>query len=74
MIKDAWTSLWEAHKLQATKDGAWAEVSGAIKNPGKTFFLKLASEAVRRVNAMRYASGLIYARNEGIGVRAIELE
>jgi DDE superfamily endonuclease len=61
-IKDVWTSMWEEYKFQAIKNGQWAEISGAIKNPGKTFFLKLAAEAVRRVNTMRDVNGLTFAR------------
>lgn len=61
-IKDAWTDLWEQYKFKAIRDGDWADVSGAIKNPGKTFFLKLAAESVRRVNAMKDANGISYAR------------
>ena len=37
-IKDAWTTLWEQYKFQAIKEGRWAQVSGAIVNPGKPFF------------------------------------
>jgi hypothetical protein len=61
-IKDAWTSLWEQYKFEAIRDGNWADVSGSIRNPGKTFFLKLAAESVRRVNAMKDSNGIGYAR------------
>jgi hypothetical protein len=61
-IKDEWTTLWEAYKFKAIADGEWQKVSGAIKNPGKTFFLNLAAEAVRKVNAQRDSNGISYAR------------
>ncbi len=41
-------------------DGGW---SGALKNPGKTFFLELAAASVRDVNHERTkTSGLTFAR------------
>ena len=42
-------------------NGAW---SGKLKNPGKRFFLELAAEAVRKINEMRDAAGISYARKE----------
>ncbi len=44
-IKDEWTNQWEAYKFQSIKDKNWQDKSGAIKNPGKTFFLGLAAES-----------------------------
>jgi hypothetical protein len=44
------------------KEGQWASGSGAIQNPGKTFFLHLAAKAVQLVNAMHDADGIGYAR------------
>ena len=41
-----------------SKEGA----SGNLKTPGKQFFLKLASDAVRDVNGQRDRNGLSYAR------------
>jgi DDE superfamily endonuclease len=61
-IKDRWTELWEAYKLEAIQKGEWQEVSGALKNPGKTFFLKLAARAVADVNKCRDKNGLTFAR------------
>ena len=61
-IKDVWTSLWDEYKFKAIKEDNWQEKSGAIKNPGKTFFLELASEAVRRVNNARDNNGVAYSR------------
>jgi hypothetical protein len=61
-FKDEWSPMWEEYKYQAIKDGQWASGSGAIKIPGKTFFLHLAAKAVQRVSAMRDANGIGYAR------------
>jgi hypothetical protein len=61
-IKDEWSSMSEEYKYQAIKDGQWASWSGAIKNPGKEFFLLLAAKAVQRVIAMRDANRIGYAR------------
>jgi hypothetical protein len=61
-IKDEWSSMWGECKYQASKDGQWASGSGSIKNPGKMFVLHLAAKAIQRVNAMRDANGIGYAR------------
>jgi DDE superfamily endonuclease len=61
-IKDSWMAHWESYKLDAIKKGMWQDVSGAIKNPGKRFFLKLAATAVQEVNSCRDSQGLTYAR------------
>lgn len=68
-IKDAWKRRWEAFKLEMMDSGAWCndsgngkKWSGKLKNPGKSFFLKLAADAVREVNSERDADGLTYAR------------
>jgi len=54
-IKDSWMAHWESYKLDAIKKGMWQDVSGAIKNLGKHFFLKLAATAVQEVNSCRVA-------------------
>ena len=61
--------MWDDYKFQAIKDGKWkdggrvdGQSSGALENPGKTFFLKLAAEAVRRVNLQRDKNGVSFAR------------
>jgi hypothetical protein len=54
--------MWEEYKYQAIKDGQWASGSGALQNPGKTFFLHVAAKAVQRVNVIRDANGIGYAR------------
>ena len=53
--------LIEADELfnAVRRDGPW---SGKLKNPGKRFFLELAAKLVRKVNEMRDAAGLSYAR------------
>lgn len=68
-IKDEWMAMWDAYKFNAIKNGEWKDggradgnSSGALQNPGKTFLLKLAAEAVRRVNAQRTKSGISFAR------------
>jgi hypothetical protein len=42
--------IWDDYKFKAIKDGLWCEGSGALQNPGKPFFLRMAVEAARRVN------------------------
>ncbi len=49
-IKDAWMEIWDDYKFKAIKDGLWREGSGVLQNPGKSFFLHMAVEAVRWVN------------------------
>ena len=53
---------WESYKLDAIKKGMWQDKSGATKNPGKRFFLKLAANAVQEVNSCRDSQGLTYVR------------
>ncbi|RLN69414.1 hypothetical protein BBJ28_00022260 [Nothophytophthora sp. Chile5] len=68
-IKDVWRRLWNEKKIELIEDKAWqnktrknGESSGKLKNPGKYFFLGLASLAVQEVNAHRDENGLTYAR------------
>jgi hypothetical protein len=61
-IKDAWMEIWDDYKFKAIKDGLWREGSGALQNPGKPFFLRMAAEAVRWVNEQHDQTGLTYAR------------
>lgn len=64
-IKDAWRSRWEDYKYECIKDGNWVDginSSGKLPNPGKGFFLRLAADAVREVNAQRDKNGVQYAR------------
>ncbi|KAE9101766.1 hypothetical protein PF010_g14342 [Phytophthora fragariae] len=68
-IKDACRRKWNEKKIELIeggdfqntqrKDGSW---SGKLKNPGKKFFLSLAAECVREVNAHRDKNGVNYAR------------
>ncbi len=61
-IKDAWMEIWDDYKFKAIKDGLWREGYGALQNPRKSFFLRMAAEAVRRVNEQCDQTGLTYAR------------
>jgi hypothetical protein len=54
--------MWEEYKHQTIKDSLWASGPGVLQNPGKTFVLHLAAKAVQRVNAIRDANGIDYAR------------
>eukprot|EP00474_Spongospora_subterranea_P006152 CRZ06610.1 hypothetical protein [Spongospora subterranea] len=68
-IKDEWTRRWELYKFEQIKSGVGfknigrkdGRNSGAIKNPKKTWFLQLAADCVRAVNAMRDENGVSYA-------------
>ncbi|OWY94915.1 hypothetical protein PHMEG_00035222 [Phytophthora megakarya] len=65
-IKDVWTKRWEAKKVEmirvnkwqndARSDGSWSD---APRNPGKSFFLNLAADAVGDVNLQRTKKGKI---------------
>ena len=48
--------------MNMIREGKWKDSSGKIANPGKSFFLKLAADAVRDVNRQRDGDGLTYAR------------
>ena len=68
-IKDAWTTRWDKEKVDLIEgdqwknnirvDGSW---SGKLKNPGKSFFLKLAADSVRDVNRQTDVNGMNFAR------------
>eukprot|EP00171_Calliarthron_tuberculosum_P006261 IDg6261t1 len=62
-IKAAWTTHWENFKLSKIRNGEWSNKSGNICNPGKKFYLRLASRCVREVNLQRDKDGLTCARN-----------
>ncbi|KAL3695584.1 hypothetical protein R1sor_009660 [Riccia sorocarpa] len=66
-IKDAWTKRWELKKMELIKNSEWQGdgtrgTSGALKNPGKRYFLQLAADSVADVNSQRDANGISYAR------------
>ncbi|KAL3700031.1 hypothetical protein R1sor_018053 [Riccia sorocarpa] len=61
-IKQEWRNGWDAYKLQMIQRNMWSEGFGELLNPGKNFFLKLAADSVRKVNAMRDKHGLPYTR------------
>lgn len=51
--------------MQAIRDGNWMQgtgSSGALANPGKSFYLKLAAECVHLANAETTKDGMNYAR------------
>ena len=48
--------------MENINEGSWKNKSGRIANPGKTFFLRLASLAVQDVNKQRDGLGLSYPR------------
>nr|CCA26252.1 predicted protein putative [Albugo laibachii Nc14] len=59
-IQDAWTKRWDEKKIQLVRDQDWqikvrndGSWSGALQNPEKPFFLQLAADSVRDVNAQR---------------------
>jgi DDE superfamily endonuclease len=69
-INDEWTRKWELYKFDQIKSGDGfqntgrknGKNSGAIKNPGETWFLTLAASGVRAVNLIRDKNGISYAR------------
>ena len=70
-IKDAWRRLWDKFKFEHIRNGNWkdgnnGEGSGFLENPGKVYFLNLAADAVRDVNAQVDANGMNYARKSMI--------
>ena len=61
-IKSEWSVEWEKYKMQMNMDKKWAVGLGKIPNPGRTFFLNLAVEAVNAVNRKRDSDAVSYAR------------
>lgn len=61
---------WDQYKRKAIMNGNKFQTagrrngksSGVVKNPRKTFFLKLAAESVKKVNIAVDAHGLSFAR------------
>ncbi|KAL2643484.1 hypothetical protein R1flu_011071 [Riccia fluitans] len=53
-IKDAWSRQWEEKKMEKIAAGMWqgngVTGSGALQNPQKPYFLKLAAAVVKDVN------------------------
>ena len=52
----------EMCEMKQIANGQWQDKSGKMINPGWTFFLRIAAEAVRRVNSMRDEHGISYSR------------
>lgn len=72
-IKDAWTRRWEAKKTELIESNAWqnrargdGQWSGKLTNPGKRFFLQLASDCVEDVNREVDCNNMSYARKSMI--------
>ena len=68
-IKDAWTSRWEAKKIELIQAGAWQNTSrgngqwsGRLNNPGKRYFLQLAADSIEAVNQEMDCDNMSYAR------------
>lgn len=60
-IKICWSTERETYKMDMIRQNKWKDSAGKIANPGKTFFLKLASLCVCNVNSQRDKDGLRYA-------------
>jgi DDE superfamily endonuclease len=64
-IKAEWRRKCDADKLKMIKDGRWKDErnsSEKLINPGKRYFLQLATNCVKAVNSMSAASGLSWSR------------
>lgn len=68
VLKEEWRRRWDEKKFQMITSGEWKDQgagnsgwSGKLGNPGKKFFLKLAADCVRSVNARRDETGMTYA-------------
>jgi DDE superfamily endonuclease len=61
-IKDALRSLRDKYLSETVKKGDWKNESGKISNPGKRYFLQLATDAIRTVKIARDTNGVHYAR------------
>lgn len=62
-IKDAWRWRWDDIKVRLIRKGNWkhgenGEGSGFLQNPGTDFFLKLAADTVKDVNAQLGDNGI----------------
>ncbi|OWY93114.1 hypothetical protein PHMEG_00037609, partial [Phytophthora megakarya] len=59
-IKDVWAQKWNQRKIDLIEGGKWqnnkrndGSWSGKLRNPGKSFFLHLATETIREVNSKK---------------------
>lgn len=48
--------------MKLIEENRWKDSSGKLINPGKTFYLRLAADAVREVNRQHDEDGLSYVR------------
>ncbi|KAJ3294944.1 hypothetical protein HDU79_010141, partial [Rhizoclosmatium sp. JEL0117] len=65
-IKEHWTHIWNAKKLDMLEKEDVSEVSGKLNNLGKPFFLKTAAKAVLDANKATDLNGMNYARKSMI--------
>ena len=61
-IKVEWQTMWEEYKMNQIMKNQWSDSSGKIMNPGKLFFLSLATKATDRVDRHRDENGITYTR------------
>ncbi len=64
-IKKVWRAAWEKEKLRLIQDEHWSlgpNGSGKLKNPGKSYYLKLVAQSVQRVNDMEDTNNISYPR------------
>ena len=64
-IKAAWRARWDAKKPSMIEQNMWIDPrqgSGKLVNSGKTYFLNLAKNTVRDMNAQRDKNGMLYSR------------
>ena len=68
-MKNVWTRQWDAKKTEfigtrAWQNNPWADEqwSGKLTNPGKRFFLQLATDSVQDVNQQLDCDNMTYAR------------
>ncbi|ORY38863.1 hypothetical protein BCR33DRAFT_768996 [Rhizoclosmatium globosum] len=61
-VKECWTKIWNKEKLRMLENEDVSEASGKLKNPGKHFFLRTASQSVKDANSQKDSDGLSYTR------------
>lgn len=62
-IKNFWRRMWDVKRMKmVTNDewNDWTKGSGKLPNPGKSFFLQLASNCSRQVAMLRDGGGVLY--------------
>jgi len=69
-IKEVWRRHWNQEKIRRILNGEWADGvtrsrnmrSGKLRNPGKSYYSKLAAQCVKEVNEMVDENGLSLVR------------